>query len=442
MIEPPFDMTQPNEKIPIYEGVFALSDGSSQIDISGYIYFNWLPNSGAHFEGFSKENRLLIDSICATTENLDLIIDGLIFGKVFITNVNFRNNDPTKIKGIATRHATLLDKSKNVDTVKFAIPNLREINGDPTTRFFNGITYRRLSRISLENDKYVIIIDKSIHFETLSKKLHDEGGFILLYEGELKKKKGVISHQESRDVFECLNLFLTFINGRRTSGLFLLGTTNDEICWQDFSNEFVDIHNNSISWISKDSIRDLNHCWRKLNNFWLRQNDKDFFTTVINWYIEANKKSGLTLGAIILAQTALELLYNWLVVENKKLIIGNDSKDITASNKIRLLLSTIQVDYSIPKSFVALQHFANSTTNKLDGPEVVTEIRNAIVHSQEEKRKKLNRIDKVAISQALNLCIWYIELSLLNILEYKGSYFNRCAGQKFHFDNEEKVPWK
>lgn len=308
--------------------------------------------------------------------------------------------------------------------------------------FLMVLLIRGLSRISLENDKYVIVIDKSIHFKTLSEKLNDEGGFILLYEGELKKKNGILSYQESKDVFECLNLFLTFINGRRTSALFLLGTTNDEICWQDFSNEFVDIHKDSISWISKNSVSDLNHCWKNLYKFWLRQNDKDFFTAAINWYIEANKRSGLTEGAIILAQTALELLYNWLVVENRKLIIGNDSKDITASNKIRLLLSTIQVDYSIPKSFVALQHFANSTSNKLDGPEVVTVIRNAIVHSQEEKRKKLILIDNVAINQALSLCIWYIELSLLNILDYNATYFNRCAGQKFHFDNEEKVPWQ
>ncbi|MGB4568690.1 MAG: hypothetical protein WBH96_06955, partial [Dysgonamonadaceae bacterium] len=47
------------------------------------------------------------------------------------------------------------------------------------------------------------------------------------------------------------------------------------------------------------------------------------------WYVEANSNAGFSEGSIILAQTALELIYNWWIVENKKIILGKDSENIS-----------------------------------------------------------------------------------------------------------------
>jgi len=54
------------------------------------------------------------------------------------------------------------------------------------------------------------------------------------------------------------------------------------------------------------------------------------------------------------------------------------------------------------------------------------DIRNAFVHGQEEKRKKLQAIPGVVIVEVLHLGILYVELVLLKLLEYKGPCFNRC----------------
>ena len=153
-----------------------------------------------------------------------------------------------------------------------------------------------------------------------------------------------------------------------------------------------------------------------------------------------NKNSGFVEGSIIMAQTALELLYNWYIVENKKILLGKDSENINAANKIRLLISQLSIDYTVPKKFTALQSFLRSE-KLIDAPEAVVQIRNAIVHSQEEKRIKLNNIDDTAKYETLQLCIWYIEMSLLKILDFKGIYCNRCSENRSKSSTREYVPW-
>ena len=142
-----------------------------------------------------------------------------------------------------------------------------------------------------------------------------------------------------------------------------------------------------------------------------------------------------------MAQTALELIYNWWVVEKKQLIIGKDSEMINAASKIRLLLSQIGINSEIPKSFKSLTVFLSEEDSIKDAPDVIVQIRNSIVHSQENKRRKLAKISKDIKYEALQLCVWYIELALLRILDYKGIYFNRCSEATFKVDAEEKVPW-
>src|ERR1039457_5567150 len=60
-----------------------------------------------------------------------------------------------------------------------------------------------------------------------------------------------------------------------------------------------------------------------------------------------------------------------------------------------------------------------------DGPQVVTALRNAIVHG---KQRRL--IPKEVIIEGWLLSLWYLELLILRLLNYKGYYWNRIAGDK------------
>lgn len=440
IIESPIEMLEANSSIKIYEGEFMIKEGETEIIISGRIQYDWFPNSKANFSGEVLDEFTEIFKIIDRQNSITVIIDDLEFGIGFITNTNF--NTRISIKGTISQHAILGDKTIAVQKLRFSIPNMRDFHGLPVTKKTTENEFSGMNRLKLENDKYLISIDKCINYKTLRKELDEKGGYLILYAGELICKKGAITHEDVKDILHCLNTFLTFMNGRRTSAIFIHGIYEDEIIWRDFTNYHTDVYKFAPSWPEVHSVNGLNELFQNFTKIWKDKDDKQFLTSAIHWYIEANNNSGFSEGSLIMAQTALELLYNWFIIENKKLIIGKDSENINASNKIRLLLSQLNINYLVPQKFSYLQQFIDDNIQIIDAPDAVVQIRNAIVHSQEEKRKKLSEIHFLAKHQALQLCIWYIEMSLLAILSYNGKYSNRCSSELYSSDTVEDVPWQ
>ena len=140
-------------------------------------------------------------------------------------------------------------------------------------------------------------------------------------------------------------------------------------------------------------------------------------------------------------QTALELIYNWLIIEEKMILRGRDAENISASNKIRLLLSQLNLEFRIPDTLVNLTKYKENNSDIIDAPELFVQIRNAIVHSQAVKRKKLAEMDDMVKFEALHMGIWYVELALLKILGFNDKYMNRCAGGIFPGNSLQYVPW-
>lgn len=436
------DMTEANSPIKIFEGEYILKNEQNEIKLIGSIFFDWFPNSGAHFYGKPLVDTIDLFKIANGVNPYSIIIDGLEFGKGFITNTHFGSldNDST-IKGTLSKQAVLGDRTIAVSKVHFSIPNLREFHGLPVKSIAEKNISTSMNRLRFEDDDFVITIDKCNDYKERKKSLEEKGGYIILYAGELTCKKGSLSHSDFKEIFHCLGTFLTFLNGRRTSALFIRGIHDDQVIWSDFTDYFVDTDKAVQSWPQRHSIIGLNELWKNFKSIWQDNDDKGFLTSLIHWYVEANGHAGFSEGSIIMAQTALELIYNWWIIEQKKMILGKDSENISASNKIRLLLSQLNIDYSIPSGFTYLQGFLDTTDNVIDAPEAAVYIRNAIVHSLEEKRKKLSQIHYRAKYEALQLYIWYIEMSLLRILDYDDQYYNRCSKEMYASKAEEFVPW-
>jgi hypothetical protein len=438
ILDSPIQMVEANQPIIIFEGEFIIKDETRELKIIGKIQYNWVPDTGVIFYGKVIEKSITEIKDISSIEYVDVIANGTNIGKGIISNFNISNE--IEIKGVFQFQVITGDKTIAVDKLKFCIPNFRNFLGLPVKKITktNHGSYR--NRIILDNEKYTIIIDKCLNSKNLYDSVTNNGGFIILYSGELKVKKGALTFENSKEVIQCLNQFLCFLNGKRISALFIHGMYQDETIWCDYSNYYVDSYDTLPSWTISRSIENLNELWKVFSNKWNNKNDSDVLNTAIHWYLEANKNSGFVEGSIIMAQTALELLYNWYIVENKKLLLGKDSENINAANKIRLLISQLSIDYTVPKKHTALQSFLKSE-KLLDAPEAVVQIRNAIVHSQEEKRTKLNKIDDNAKYEALQLCIWYIEMSLLKILDFKGIYSNRVSQNNSSNGKCENVPW-
>lgn len=439
-IDNAIEMKEINSPIQIYEGDFKLHFGDKIIQINGKINFYWYPKLGAYFEG--NPNIEPIELIELNIKDITIFINDFEFGKGFITKTVYGSSKTNSIlKGTFTKQVILGDKSIPVEKIKFSIPNLRNFHGQMYKVIKDVNIKTNLGRLILENNDYLVVLDKRVNYMELNESLNERGGYVILYDGEISGKKKALTVENTHDIIQCLGTFLSFLNGRRTSPFFLQGIHEKEVKWCIYTNYLVDDYKTVNTWPQRNSVNGINDIWIKFCSLWKDRDNRNFLTFFTHWYVESNGHSGFTEGSIIMAQTALELVYNWWIVEEKDMITGKDSENISASNKIRLLLSQLGIDDSVPPQYDELIKFINENPEIKGAPEAVVQIRNAIIHSQGEKRRKLSNIHFLAKYQALQMYIWYMELSLLRILDFHGLYFNRCSKEKYVVNSEEKVPW-
>jgi hypothetical protein len=426
-------MSAPNEKINIYKGRFSLKDDETDITCHGELNFHWYPRSGVHFEGQAEELTLFQFKLFGKLNGVNLLIDNKIIGEVIISYTVL--NPAPKFRGLFKYHCVFGDISIPVNVVRFSIPNLKSFLGEPIRYPSASELLISSARIVLETPKYSISIDKSSSFDASNDLLKEKGGYMLLCSGELVSRSKRIKFEESKNILECLQFFLSFINGSKTAPLFIRGRDMDQVIWRNDTDAIVQQYVNGISWTDRQAITDFRNIWLSFAQLWADGQGRDFLKKTIHWYTEANYSPVFSESMIILAQTGLELIFNWFLIEQQKIIIGSDATSLSASNKIRLLIRELKISLAIPEG---LKELALQKQFK-DGPDALVQIRNAIVHGNYEKRKKLNSYPAMVIFQVHQLGIWYLELAVLLILKYEGKYHNRTTGRGKN--SVDKVPW-
>ncbi|GAB3780661.1 hypothetical protein GCM10028818_33270 [Spirosoma horti] len=432
-------MVSPNDSIPVYTGKFQLVLKNKIVIVNGSLTFEWFPSSETRFSGEVIEQSWsimdifydLIDESFGTV--YDMLVDGLSVGKASFNLIN--GTEPIYLEGRMVGINVIGDKAIPVQKVSFVIANLKEFHGEANQ--INSDSSNNI--LLLEDENFSIILRKHPQCSDRSRALTKKGGYFTLYNGEISSRRASITFKDVNKPLSALSMFLNFLNGRRCSPVFRQGIFDNETVWCDYTSYNIDQFKKVKSW-TPDVLYDLNKLWIDFNALWQVKEHRQFLNDVLHWYTEANIQSGLIDGAIIMAQTGLELIYNWLIVEQKKLIMGNDADNISASNKIRLLISLLNVSNALPTTLVNLkQYMDESDSNIADAPEAFVQVRNAIVHSQAAKRSKVAEMSSLLKFEVLQLGLWYIELSLLYILKYKGKYINRCYIYENDFGND--VPW-
>jgi hypothetical protein len=424
-------MQIPNESILIQEGTFKFSYQGSDILIDGQIKLCWTPQILIWITGRVSGGYEYSKYLRDLSGEFEVFFDDLPIGRsrIVYEQISEEYTEHTyhhAIKAIMHK-ACLGDKSIMVDEILFEIPNFFDFNGEavhdvdekvyPSTRFI------------LTDEKYEIIIDKVKDFSSLSSNLKDIGGYVLNAVGCIKRIGGNITLSELVNMKDAFSLFLTFLKGRRISWVIAKAYYEGECVWQYYDTSYVDNYKSVLTWLPHH-LNNQEHLWMQF----LKLYSKDQFAirVAIHWYVEANANSAFAEGSVVLIQNAHELLYNWLMIETFKIVKGEDGKNIAAANKLRILLSKLEVDTSIPNTLTALLLIDSS----FDGPDAFCQIRNAIVHANDEKRKKLISLPPGAVFEALQLGIRYVEFTLLFMLNHEGLYNDRCLLV------EKPVPWK
>ncbi len=85
-----------------------------------------------------------------------------------------------------------------VNKISFSIPNLRELWGVQVKSISESSCTTSMNRIRLEDENFLITIDKCIDYKERIKSLQEKGGYLILYAGELTTKKFYFSKRYSR----------------------------------------------------------------------------------------------------------------------------------------------------------------------------------------------------------------------------------------------------
>jgi len=90
----------------------------------------------------------------------------------------------------------------------------------------------------------------------------------------------------------------------------------------------------------------------------------------------------------------------------------------------------LEIPIEISKDLPELEKMAKERKWE-DAPHAMSEMRNLLVHPNPKNKGKF----KSAYSDTWKLELWYLELSLLKLCGYSGTYRNRLTGKI------EYVPW-
>lgn len=300
----------------------------------------------------------------------------------------------------------------------------------------------RTARSELEADGWKITLDAiQDQNSKLQKGLIATGGYGITHTGLIERiDKSTFRSNDLKVLLEDLFWFFSFCRGFKTVPLlvkmFDKGQTNR---WLHMSCPTIDPWQTRMLWF--DNIK----CsLAAIFPGFIRRVRLPMWTTpirnAIHWYLEAQAQAGAVEGAIVFGQTALEMLGWTLLVDERRLLSVKGYDDLPAADKMRILLSTCGIPLEIPAKLTNLSQAARAE-NWQDGAQCVAEIRNAVVHANTKKRKKLGQLSFHAKIDTWQLCIWYLELVLLRLFDYSGEYANRMGSGQWKGENAQRVPW-
>jgi hypothetical protein len=273
--------------------------------------------------------------------------------------------------------------------------------------------------------------------EDTFKALKDKGGYGVTHIGCIRKKNGLsFLGKDAKEMLYALRYFFSFANGYWCPPVLCVGfNSNDEKIWEMWNSPKEPWHSSVLSWNDPHNSNQLADFFQ---GFMEKQSDESWKTAiceVIYWYLNSNLDSYSKDAGIILTQAAIERLSFEYAVQSKKLITSEGFKALRASDKFRLLFSSLDIPIELPSYLSTIQNLARQY-NWLDAPHALTEIRNSLVHPE---HKKIGKFGTTVIFETWNLGLWYLEMVILRVCEYHGTYSNRLT-QKW-VGQIEKVPW-
>ncbi|WP_435522963.1 hypothetical protein [Chryseobacterium indoltheticum] len=146
-------------------------------------------------------------------EKLQFIINKNVVADCYISNQTIGGNHI--ISGGFFGNILLGDKSLSSQKFKFSVLNIEDFFGEDIEFKTEHTTKYSRGRILLKNKKFEILIDKDFNYKEKSNLLKEEGGFHILYNGEINFFKDSLNYKQINEIIEILSNFLSFVSGKK-----------------------------------------------------------------------------------------------------------------------------------------------------------------------------------------------------------------------------------
>ena len=334
----------------------------------------------------------------------------------------------TRIKGTLvpiTQPCLVMDTKRLLRSVEFSILNFPQFFGQQDLWIEVNRKIERRGAARLQAGPWIVKVTAVPDLDEVRKALKTDGGCAVTHTGLITRSEGrTFCVKDVSDLLSGLRAFLSFARGASCGIANVEGKDRSgEQSWVKWGSQHVRAGDNARSWLTTGEGGDV--LVKVFRGFWqLFTKDEAWQETIarsIDWYLNSNE-SAMHVG-VILTQAALERL-------SCRILERTRQEREPAGEFIRVALKHLNLEAQIPPGCLELEKLRQDN-NWDNGPHTLVEIRNDLVHP----KNKYGSISLPTNYEAWNLGQWYIELMLLKLFDYQGSYRNRLTQEL------ERVPW-
>lgn len=424
-----------NEPILLASGLTRIDCQGSRFDADVQFRLSWLPKPSVRFD-IAEAPEGMHPALAGISFELP---DGTQVERNMITRLGVTTASEVYRSAISglTNQLVIRPKDAEVNDVRFFLPNFQSIIG-------KGLQYpdgsQRAARLTLDGGAWTITLDELNDCKYRIESLRANSGFAVTHIGRLERTDGkAIVVTDARRILQTLHWYISFCSGRWTGPCLPMGFDPSGLkIWETWDYHRTSPYHQPRSWMDDCHRECFENPFPGFLSLWQDDNWEEVIRLAIHWHVEANAQAGSIEGAIVLTQTAFELLASAVLVENNVWLSTDGYEKLTAADRIRLLFRWVGIPTDIPSSLTSLT-LAAKADNWLDSPTAMTMVRNTITHPTKKNREKFGKHSHGVRVDVWSLGLWALELCLLRLFAYSGKYANRIK-QKYVGEVED-VPW-
>lgn len=430
-LTPYYSHRRVNQEVGIYRGPVLIRSGGEEFKMTGVVSLRWQPRPRVECSATGRLSPLdNLNAVFQAEHTFALPSTDAPIPRP-ATDLRLRPSKKPWTLSVRADPANVRFASReDLTRVVFHVVNFSHLRGD----FIKDENSIHRGRVVFDADPWRIVLDTRLGDERLKDQLENRAGYAFTHVGEIRRlDAGSFTDEEASELLESFNYYMWLGRGRETAPTLPVGFNRlDEPVWTDWNLPLIEPYGSPMTWLDDHFCEGYAASFSLFRNRWADPYWREVLRLALRYYLKANQPDPVQ-GGIVMGQIALELVAWAVLVVDGASLSKSQWKKLHADDQIRLVLAHFGIPADVPVELEGLVDAANQN-GWTDGPAAVAALRNDVVHLRRPRPDHEFR----AWIDAWLLTTWYVEMVLLGLIGYTGSYANRLhKGPSV----VEPVPW-